>query len=227
MSDSLVVGIDGTASGWVGVALRDAAFADAIVAGDVKTLLRHFPHAAVVAVDMPIGIPERGVREADMAARGVLRGGRCSSVFVVPPRFVLEAPDYASALQRCRQIGAPGVSRQAYGLRRRIFEVDEIAATTPRLVEVHPEVSFHSLNSGPLAASKHSWSGLQERRRLLATAGIVIPDTLANASGAGPDDVVDAAVAAWTATRVLRKTAGTLPTQPPLDERGRPIAIAY
>jgi predicted RNase H-like nuclease len=225
--DSFVVGIDGTAVGWVAVALRSGAFDAAVAACEFGTLVSRFPHAHVVAVDMPIGIPERGVREADVAARRVLRGARCSSVFVVPPRAVLEADDYAAALRRCEPMGAPGVSRQAFGLRRRIFEVDEVAATMPHLVEVHPEVSFHALNWGPLGASKHSSNGWHERRHLLARAGIHIPGELPEARGAGPDDVVDAAVAAWTALRVYRKTAGTLPVGPPIDGRGRPVAIWF
>jgi predicted RNase H-like nuclease len=70
-------------------------------------------------------------------------------------------------------------------------------------------------------------SGLQERRKLRANAGILIPDRLPNVRRAGPDDVLDAAVAAWTALRVHRKTAQALPAEPPIDTRGRRVAIWY
>lgn len=51
----------------------------------------------------------------------------------------------------------------------------------------------------PLAWSKKSWNGLLLRRRLLIGAGIELPDVIADVAGAAADDVVDAAVVAWSA----------------------------
>ena len=64
-----------------------------------------------------------------------------------------------------------------------------------------------------------------ERRRLLAAAGIALPDDLA-AGGAAADDVLDAAVAAWSAMRKARGEAETLPADAPL-QGGRSVAIWY
>jgi predicted RNase H-like nuclease len=64
-----------------------------------------------------------------------------------------------------------------------------------------------------------------ERRRLLATAGIELPDEL-SAGQAAADDVLDAAIAAWSATRKARGEAVPLPPDPPM-ENGRPVAIWY
>jgi hypothetical protein len=51
-----------------------------------------------------------------------------------------------------------------------------------------------------------------ERRRLLHGAGIDLPDRLAEDAGtAPPDDLLDAAVAAWTACRKARGAARVLP----------------
>ncbi|MGH8875663.1 MAG: DUF429 domain-containing protein, partial [Acidimicrobiia bacterium] len=53
-----------------------------------------------------------------------------------------------------------------------------------------------------------------ERRRLLATAGIHLPDHLGSAGVAPPADLHDAAVVAWSADRCARGTAHTLPDDP-------------
>jgi Protein of unknown function (DUF429) len=63
------------------------------------------------------------------------------------------------------------------------------------------------------------------RRQLLSAAGIVLPDELA-AGGAAADDVLDAAIAAWSAARKANAEAATLPADPPLHD-GRPVAIWY
>jgi predicted RNase H-like nuclease len=79
-----------------------------------------------------------------------------------------------------------------------------------------------------LAAGKRTWAGSVERWRLLAGAGIAIPDDLGPAGrGAGVDDVLDAAVAAWTARRLADGTAHCLPDPPERDAHGRSIAIWY
>ena len=64
-----------------------------------------------------------------------------------------------------------------------------------------------------------------ERRRLLAAAGIELPDEL-SAGQAAADDVLDGAIGAWSAARKLRGVAATLPPDPPLQD-GRPVAIWY
>jgi Protein of unknown function (DUF429) len=46
------------------------------------------------------------------------------------------------------------------------------------VIEVHPEVSFAALAGRPLRNSKRSWNDQMEQRRLLASAGIELPDEL-------------------------------------------------
>jgi Protein of unknown function (DUF429) len=61
------------------------------------------------------------------------------------------------------------------------------------------------------------------RRQLLAEAGICLPDDLGSAGEkAAPDDVLDAAAAAWTALRVLRNQRPS-PNPPELFSGGLPI----
>ena len=71
------------------------------------------------------------------------------------------------------------------------------------VAEAHPELSFAGLAGAPLRSRKSTWAGAAERRALLARAGIVLADDLGPpAEQAGVDDVLDAAVMAWTAQRL-------------------------
>lgn len=132
--------------------------------------------------------------------------------------MALVAATYAEA----REV-LPSLSAQSFALGKKILEVE--ACLEERVFEVHPEVSFAALAGRQLRHSKRSWNGQMERRRLLASAGIELPDEL-TAGQAAADDVLDAAIAAWSAVRNARGEAATLPADPPLQD-GRPVAIWY
>lgn len=109
--------------------------------------------------------------------------------------------------------------------------LDRLAAgESPAHFEVHPEVSLAGLcreiEEPQFLASKKSWTGLQERLRLLGAAGITVPADLGPPGAAGPDDVVDAALAAWSASRKAAGIAVCLPDQPEEFPSGR-SAIWY
>jgi predicted RNase H-like nuclease len=206
----LTLGVDAARGGWIAVALEDGRFADAALERRFPSLLERFPAAAIVGVDVPVGLPEIGERRrADVEARKLV-GARRASVFFTPARAALEAPTYGEA----RAI-APGTSAQGWALRTAILDVDRVRDA--RVREVHPEVSFAVLAGEPLAFAKRTWNGQRERLRLLRRAGIRIPDRL-DAGLVAPDDVLDAAVAAWTALRIARGEHGTLPADPAAGE---------
>jgi predicted RNase H-like nuclease len=205
-----VVGVDGWRSGWVAVVLRDGRFATARAAPTLLEIVEGAPEAAAVAVDIPIGLPVQGKRRADEEARAFI-GIRRSSVFWAPPRVALLAETHVAAVAACRAREAPGISQQAYALRRKILEVEPIAASDPRVAEIHPEVSFRELAGGTLAGKK-TWNGQHHRRAALARAGIELPDELPGPAASAPvDDVLDAAVAAWSASRIAASRAKTFP----------------
>ncbi|HEX9824924.1 MAG TPA: DUF429 domain-containing protein [Actinomycetota bacterium] len=220
------VGVDGWKKRWVAVALRDGRFDTIKVFERFEEVLATFSKAAAIGVDIPIGMPEEGSREADVAAREFLRGS-ARSVFTVPPRSVLEAPDHASASQLHRALCGKGLSKQSYALKRGIFEVDELVRADDVVIEVHPEASFRELNDGPVPYSKKSWAGALARKDLLVKAGISVPDDIGTAGEVPMDDVLDAAVAAWSARRYATGKAESLPSNPPPDARGRLVAIWY
>ncbi len=163
----------------------------------------------VVAIDIPIGLPDTTGRAADDEARHRLRP-HGSRVFATPPRRALEAASYAEAREIGKGLSGQGVSAQAYALRQKVLDVDGYVRDRPplRVVEVHPEVSFAEMGGGPVAWSKRTWRGQHERRRLLGAAGLAVPDDLGPLGEVSPaDDVLDAAAAAWTALRAARGEA--------------------
>jgi len=179
-----------------------------------------------VGIDIPIGLPDAGRRRADGLARARLVG-KASSVFTTPTRRALLEPKYRQALATHRRLTGMGLPKQAFALRDKIFDVDQwLPAASCRVVEVHPELSFAAIHGSPVKASKKTWAGFQERMRLLESAGLVVPSDL-NTLGlrASPDDVLDAAAAAWTAMRVARGEAESLPDPPESFSDGWPAAI--
>lgn len=199
-----VVGIDACQGKWLAVALDDGRFEAARLAPTAAALAAQWPDAAAVAVDIPIGLPDAPWRDADRAAREFV-GERRSSVFATFPAAVLEAPTYGAAKAICLGHGWPRPSIQSYGMRRRILEVARLASADERIFEVHPEVSFRELAGRPLA-SKRTAVGSSERRIALSRARIELPDLPHPL-----DDVLDAAVAAWSAMRYACGEARPLP----------------
>lgn len=185
---------------------------------------RSSPNAAI-GVDIPIGLPAAGPREADRLARARLPGA-ASRVFPTPIRATLaHRDDYQGALAASRAADGRGLSKQAFFLLDAIADVD---AHLPdgRIREVHPEVSFAAMAGGGPLSSKKSSAGRQERVSAivpaLASMGLAL-----DARSIPGEDHLDALACLWTAARVARGTAVTLPHPAPLDALGRPMAITY
>ena len=221
-----VIGVDAYPLGWVAVELRDGRFARAALASTLFEIVTHSSGAAVIGVDIPLGMLPDRYRAADTAAADDL-GPRRSSVFRVPPRAVWQQGDFAAANRLCRELTGAGLSRQSWALRPKLLEANAIWERHPGLLfEAHPEVSFRTMAGTPLTHAKKTWSGQARRRELLAKHGIVLPDTLGPAGQAPPDDVLDAAAVAWSAHRMATGAAGSHPS-PPEECNGTKIAIWY
>ena len=215
---TLVAGADVAKGRWVVVVLENGRFKQAFIEKTIADVLGAVEGLSVLAVDIPIGLPRgRAHRRCDSEARALLKA-RASSVFFAPPRRVIEEPSYERANLLSKTEYERGISRQAYGLRAKILEVAPVAARDDRIIEVHPEVSFLTMKNGPLEFSKKTWNGQMERRSLLEVQGIDLPDQLGRAGSVPPDDLLDAAAAAWTAWRVHWGKAEVLPP----SKKGRP-----
>ncbi|MGH3763065.1 DUF429 domain-containing protein [Actinophytocola sp.] len=216
MTTERVLGVDACRAGWVAIALagdRADAYQTRTIADLVTTASADGP-LAVIAVDIPIGLPDNSRRRADVEARAAV-GRLASSIFMTPVRGALEFTDHGSASAHNRERVGEGMSIQAFGILPKVREVDRWLPNAPcRVVEVHPEVSFAALNGAPLDVRKHTWAGARLRHRLLSEAGIMLDDIGAAGARANVDDVLDAAVAAWTARRVSEGTATSIPETP-------------
>lgn len=226
-----VLGVDGAAGGWVGALLPTSGTGTArlVRAPDIRTLVDRAASLAdleLVAIDIPIGLPDTGTRQADVLARRQL-GPRASSVFPTPVRDALAAPTYAEARQvSVARTGGRSLAAQSYALRRAILDVDAFVRSQPgvRVVEVHPELSFAALTGAPLTTRKRDRDGALERLAALARTGVRLPEDV-TVETRGIDDVLDAVVAAWSASRVARGVAGRLPDRPERFSDGLDAAI--
>jgi predicted RNase H-like nuclease len=218
-----VLGADGYRDGWVIVALIDGHLERVFTVASLAALRAE--HAVIVAVDTPIGETRPGVRRAERAAREFL-GENTSSVFTPPPYEVLVEPTHEAACDHAHALTGKRISLQAWNLRHKILDATaEWHRDSTRIREVHPECSFRAMAGEPLTPKKH-YRGVWQRLHLLQTAGIDLTElALSIPKGPAADDVVDAAAAAWTADRIARGEARSLPSPPELDADGREVAI--
>jgi predicted RNase H-like nuclease len=222
-----VLGVDVWSKGWVGVELRDGRFAGARMGTDLLGLITACGKLPVIAVDIPLGLLDSGLRRAD-AATAALLGPRRSSVFPTPPRPVVAEKSYPAAAARHVELTGTGLSRQSFNLRVRLLEANELYDRGDFLLrEVHPELSFATMGDGPAPRSKKTWDGQRDRIERLRSVGIELPDRLGAAGTVPTDDVLDAAAAAWTAHRIGGGVASSVPDPPEVNERGQQLAIWY
>ena len=171
----------------------------------------------------------RGTNEATMTAIKTTPGvPTCWSLVFTPVRVAVEAASHAEAVAASARVTGSGVSQQAYALAPKILEVERwLPASRCPVFEAHPEVSFAVLLGAEASASKRTWAGMVERRDGLAGVGIHLDDIDAEVGRVvAVDDVLDAAVVAWSAQRLAAGAARCFPAPPVLGATGRPIAIS-
>jgi len=180
-----IAGVDGCKAGWIAVTATLESFGkpEVKVFTSVAALIAELAPKSLIAIDMPIGLPERAIRggrEPDWAARQFL-GRQRASIFPVPSRRTVYAcaNGYPPLCIIAQDTSDPPrkPSRQIFGILHRIRQVDEILRQQPelgeRVFEVHPEVSFQVINSDePLPERKKvkgriNPNGMQLRKKLL------------------------------------------------------------
>lgn len=246
-----VGGVDGCPGGWIAV-WRAGANPVVAVFSSFAEVIGALPDDAVVAVDMPIGLPEfvnRGGRGPEQLVRPLL-GQRQSSVFSVPSRAAVYAetgsyttPEawYAAhrrASEVARRTSDPprAISIQAFGIFSKIREIDALLRAQPalrsRVYESHPEVAFTYLNGlQPMRLPKKirnvvNPAGMEERKALLCRHGYGRAFLEARPpAGARADDFLDAACMMLAAARIAGGAAISHPDPPERDAFGIPIAI--
>jgi predicted RNase H-like nuclease len=215
-----VLGVDGWRGRWVG-ALLDGRRVTLLDLPDAAAVLA-VPDVEVVAIDMPIGLSENGVRACDVLARRRL-GRAGSSVFSAPLRQVLAATDYLDACRISVDASGKALSKQAWNLVPAIRSLDDALGDPPRsdVLEVHPELAFRALD-GLVRDPKVTARGLAQRMAALST---VMDVDLRDAPPLVPAvDALDACAAAWSAHRIAAGTADCVGDDS-RDGRGRPMRI--
>ena len=196
--------------------------------------IRNLPeHPTIIAVDLPVGLPDvtlPGGRTCDRIAREIV-GPRASSVFSPVGRKALQGESRAEADGLQRSAGGIGIGAQAWGLRKKLLEVDALMTPSRQDVvrEVHPEVSFCTMKGSKLDFGKKTTEGERERLEELIEQGFPENFMVAKLVGLGSrrDDFLDACAALWTATRIYRGTAQRIPATVERDSRGLDMAIWF
>jgi predicted RNase H-like nuclease len=239
-----ISGVDGCKAGWIAVTVTPESFdkAEVKVFKDVAALISELGSRSIIAIDIPIGLPEcaiRGGREPDWAARAFL-GPRRASVFPVPSRKAVYVHEqgYRRVCDVARETSdrKRALSKQLFGILGRIRQIDEVLRQEPvlceRIFEVHPEVSFKVMNNNESLPERKKVKGrinpqgMQLRKELLATEGFPLSflDQIPPQK-AGRDDFYDACACAWSAKRILCGMARVFPSQPPIDGEGLEQAV--
>jgi predicted RNase H-like nuclease len=232
VASEALAGVDGCPGGWLALVRRADGTLASHCHADAGALFAVHAGSAVLAIDIPIGLPERGARACDREARARL-GARRSSVFPASLRAVLVAANWEEACRIRARIEGLRMSRQAFGIVAKVREVDAALQHRPaqaaRVHEVHPELSFAAWNGSPLAHPKKCAGGRGERMGLVSRH--FGPDAFALVRGGHPrravadDDILHAFAALWSAERIARGQAQWLPALPPRDARGLRMQI--
>ena len=232
----LLAGVDGCRAGWLCLSRTgDGGVVEARVFATAAQLV-DATAAAVIAWDIPIGLAAGDGRGCDALARRLLGSPRAASVFTAPIRPALGAATQAAASAATRAVNGKGVAAQAFGIYAKVAEVDALLRARPalceRIVEVHPEVSFRAWNDGvAITPGKKTRDGFAVRRALVERhfGGDAFTRVRAQwtKSRVADDDVLDAYAALWSAERIARGVAVSLPDPPLRDAFGLPMRIVY
>lgn len=236
-----IAGVDGCKAGWIAALMDDERPAQPVlrVVPRLADLLAGPDAPELVAVDMPIGLPDRidgSGRGPEQAVRGLL-GDRQSSVFSIPARAAVHAIDYREACRLALESSLPPrkVSKQGFFLFPKIREIDALLRAEPalhaRIYEVHPELAFRTMRAAPLLHPKKikggiNPAGMVERQALLIAAGLPAEAVTARPPrGAAADDALDALAALVVARHIRAGRGKPFPDPPGRDSHGLPIAI--
>lgn len=221
----VVRGADGCKGGWVVATLQD----DNLTVEHTRTL-DAFLDADRILIDIPIGLPETGRRQADVEARKLL-GERSSCVFNAPIRAALACETYKEANARSKEASGMGLSAQSFGLAFKIRQNDTLVLNHggDNVAEGHPELSFLAINQFEPLFPKKKMGGYSQRVTFLS---ILFGSNQLNqafhvAGKAEPDDILDAVALAWSARRWALGKHREIPEVPEFDALGLSMRMIF
>ena len=181
-----IAGVDGCPDGWLVVYEEtEAGDLDCRIETSFEGVMAYHAPLVAVAVDMPIGLSNKGKRDCDDKAREALRPWRHRSIFPAPAADVLDLfpkmtsasfrnmtlpereRDYNRAKTVNRDRTGKALNRQSFNLVPKIAEVRGYllglgTAERGRVHEVHPEVSFAALSAQK--GGGHPFSPMHHRK---------------------------------------------------------------
>ena len=197
-----VAGVDIAGGAWLVIWLEGSRIAGFEI---LESLEGQLDDAEVVAIDVPLHLPEERIgRAAEDEARRLL-GRRSSTIFSSLPLPLYEGGYTESERLAARDRYGRSFSKQAWNIGWAVL--DARRARRPSWIETHPELAFAAMTGGPLP-SKKSWDGVRRRLDALEAAGLRIP---ALGARLRPDDVIDAVVCAEVARRHARGETSFVP----------------
>ncbi|MFB6140652.1 MAG: DUF429 domain-containing protein [Halosimplex sp.] len=236
--EPLYVGADRSGGSWFAVAFDRSGFDHAAAFDEIGDLwVRYEERAERVLVDVPIGLLEAGEsgRRCDELARSAL--GEMADAVVSPPvREATRKRRYPAAQRTNERKTGRGLSERAFAMSDAIAAVDELLRNVPEartaFAESHPEVCYRAFAGAPLEHDPAFAAGYAERMRTLARHDRDAPPVVQAAAAATEGreiavaDVLAAVALAYTAAPGSGDLR-TLPADPPTDDEGLPMGIAY
>ena len=223
-----IFGIDGAPQGWSVAYRQKDGKVNLTLVRNLNEFMERFPEATHIAIDMIIGLPDKaykGGRTAEKEARKLL-SPRGSVVFSSPCRDAVYADNYQEALTINRRSSSDhvGLSKQSFNISSKIKEVDLFIRTHTgvhsRIYETHPELSFWEMNQKTPLYSKHSKEGREQRVALLKESKLLPNMKLTK-------DDLDALACLWSAIRIQKKQANSIPYKVPRDRLSLPMKITW
>lgn len=235
VKDFLCVGIDWYSGKWLAVALSANGF-EVNSFPTIDEICSKYQDADSIIIDIPIGLPESQGQVKDRPD-GELRkriGKKSSSVFTVPFRQIVYAPNIQIAWDLNRQLNA-GLNPPSMGIRDSIRQVDSFLQNNPhwknKLLESHPEYCFFVLDKNRTITDRKQYeAGQRQRLEILKQyypqAQLVIDSFLSQSKSRKKiDDVIDALCLALVGKLGLSSGFCTVPDMPQRDATGLKMQI--
>ena len=230
-STAFSIGIDGCKDGWIVVSCPVFAFSEARARHyeSLVELKNDFTKSSICIIDMPIGIEHnKPNRSCDTAARKFL-ANRSSTIFSPPCHDALFSQTYEEANAINKQKTGKGISKQSWFLSKKIIETQNFMRYKKglNLKEGHPECSFAEYLGEPILDNKKGMRGIFKRLEILTNLNFQVTklvEMLPKKAKIGIDDLLDAAILCWTASRFM---SGDIKTLPSLEENNNSFSSDF
>ena len=227
INDGRYIGVDGCRGGWIACILNYGEFLLERF-DSLEALVDHYPEFDAFLIDMVIGLRSRvdQIRPDDLARKEL--ESRSSTIFPVPCRQAVYAASEEEQKQENIRVLGKSLAKQSINIIPKIRELDEFLIHHPeyrnRILESHPELGFARLHGHVLITRKKEFPGFMERVNIL---GKYLPGKpltglweKAREFKCNPDDLVDAACLAVTASLAAHSLCESIPEESEQDETG-------